>query len=256
MSDFDNSVFNYDEQFSFSPVGKAQRELVWYHIKKLKLKENQRVLEINCGTGEDAKRWKNINAEIVATDISPKMIELAKLKYPDVQFEVEDILAIQDRSEGTQNIIFSNFGGLNCLSSDQFKSFFKDAATILPPNGKLILVVMGKKCLWDKLFLMFKGRMNQINRRETNSFLEVNVDGTMVKTWYYSPADVKKLADSYFKANQLKPIGLFVPPSYLAKFFSNKKRILNLFLFLDKMFALKIFANYADHFFIVFNKKG
>jgi hypothetical protein len=103
---------------------------------------------------------------------------------------------------------------------------------------------------------MFKGRMNQINRRKTSSFLEVNVDGTMVKTWYYSPSEVKKLADPHFEANQLKPIGLFVPPSYLAKFFSNKKRILNLFLFLDKMFAFKIFANYADHFFIVFNKKG
>jgi len=94
MSDFDNAAFKYDKQFSYTCIGEAQRNLVWRYIEKLDLHHHGNLLEINCGTGEDAKRWKGQNKKVHATDVSPKMIETARLKFPDIAFDVIDILAL------------------------------------------------------------------------------------------------------------------------------------------------------------------
>jgi SAM-dependent methyltransferase len=253
MSDFDVAAISYDEKFTFSSVGIAQRNLVWHYIKRMKLAEHQSILEVNCGTGEDAKRWSNLNKAVKSTDISPKMIELAKSKFPKIDFETLDIKEIKNYQEN-YDLLFSNFGGLNCLPKEKVQIFFTDVHKQLPDHGLMILVIMGKKCLWDRVFLTLKGKWNDRNRRNTESFIDVNVDRTPVKTWYYSPKDIKTLASSQFEVEEVNPIGLFVPPSFLANRFKNKKGLMKFLEFLDRLFSFRFLANYADHYLIVLKK--
>lgn len=253
MHDFDVTAISYDEEFTFSSVGIAQRNLVWYHIKRMKLEEHQTIFEINCGTGEDAKRWSDLQKSIKGTDISSKMIERAKSKFPKIPFEVLDLNEIGDYQE-KYDLLFSNFGGLNCLSSDELKGFFKHVHLQLPQYGRMILVIMGKKCIWDRVFLVLKSRWSERNRRNTSSFIEVNVNETLVKTWYYSPKEIRSIAGSQFKTENVYPIGLLVPPSYLARTFTNKKWLMKFLEFLDKFLAFRFLANYADHYLIVLKK--
>ncbi len=254
MSEFDAAAKTYDDQFTFSIIGKTQRNQVWRYIHPLNLSRQSNVLEINCGTGEDAKRWKNLKFDIRATDLSPKMIEVAKTKFPEISFDVLDINFIEN-VEKNYNLLFSNFGGLNCLSKSELSSFFQKVHGRLPENGRMILVIMGKKCLWDKLFLVLKRRWKERNRRNTDNFIAVNVDGTEVKTWYYSPKEIVSMTGNLFFVEKLKPIGLFVPPSYLAKQFERKKVVISFFNFLDKLFSFRFLANYADHYLIVLKKR-
>lgn len=253
MSDFDSAASAYDETFTFSSVGIAQRNLVWHHIKRMNLTKHANILEINCGTGEDAKRWSELNKSVKSTDISPKMIELAKSKFPKIDFETLDINKIEKYKED-YDLLFSNFGGLNCLSKEELKAFFNDAHKQLPAHGRMLLVIMGKKCIWDRLFLVLKGKWNERNRRNTESFIEVNVDQIPVKTWYYSPKEINRFAGSQFETDGVYPIGLFVPPSYLANRFDNKKGLMKFLEFLDRLFSFRFLANYADHYLIVLKK--
>lgn len=255
MSDFDVAVQNYDKQFTHSIVGLEQRKQVWKCIEKLKIAPSSTVLEINGGTGEDAYRWSQLGHRIHSTDISAEMVKRAGEKFPELHFTPLDFKDIQTHN-GTYDIVFSNFGGLNCASPEELKRFMSDVATKLNPNGQLIMIIMGKKCWWDRWYMKRKtGSKETSHRRNTSAPVEVMVDGVSVKTWYYAPHDIKAFASNHFTLQKVRPIGLFVPPSYLAPYFEKKKTIFSILSGLDRGLGLPFWSNQADHYFISFTKK-
>ncbi|MEZ4854002.1 class I SAM-dependent methyltransferase, partial [Flavobacterium sp.] len=134
---FDAEAIHYDTNFTHTTIGKAQRNLVYFHIKK-HLEKPLRILEINCGTGEDAIWFAKQNHHVIATDISENMIVQAKNKreYKNLAFLQFDCLEIhQTFGQNEFNFLFSNFGGLNCLSKEELLSFFENIGSILEQNS-------------------------------------------------------------------------------------------------------------------------
>src|SRR5262249_61700541 len=83
---------SYDVAFTESLIGRAQREVVWDLLKRV-FHRGDRILELNCGTGEDALFLVRRGVSVVAYDASPRMIEVANQRQvPDgagvVQFWV------------------------------------------------------------------------------------------------------------------------------------------------------------------------
>ena len=74
---FDGIAERYDEIFTESVIGRAQRRAVWRELERM-LAPGQRVLEINCGTGVDAMCMAERGVEVDACDISPRMIDVAR----------------------------------------------------------------------------------------------------------------------------------------------------------------------------------
>lgn len=258
-ADFDNAATNYDSIFTNSTIGKAQREVVYFHLSKF-LKNNapKTILEINCGTGEDAIWLAKQNFQIVATDISEKMILTAKNKenLPNLTFERLNITEISNPFRNNKfDLIFSNFGGLNCLSKDELKLFFKNISNSVSEKGHLVLVIMPKNTFWESFYFLAKAKFSLVLRRKKENVI-ANVDGEKVNTFYYNPKDVVNLSGNDFKIISVKPIGFFIPPSYLEPFFKNKFKLLSILKNLDK--AIKncsLLSKYADHYLIVFQKK-
>ncbi len=249
-ADFDHAAKTYDLQFSQTGIGLAQRAQVWRNIQSVIDKsECPSILEINCGTGDDAFRWSQNHSQVLSTDISPQMVSLAKSKYPTLSFEVLDARKLNNLST-KYDIIFSNFGGLNCLSPQEIKDFFTNANKRLNDGGRLIMVIMGKKCIWDRFYQRLKGQKKNVNRRNTTSSLDVYVDGENIATWYYSPRELNQLAGHDYKNQRIAPIGLFVPPSYLAPFFKGKQFLLEILKVLDRLIPFGSLSNYADHYFV------
>jgi|TARA_R110000737_G_scaffold345097_1_gene373173 SAM-dependent methyltransferase len=251
---FDKAATRYDETFTNTNIGIAQRNAVWRHIDKNRFPQNSHVLELNCGTGEDASRWEERKMHILATDISQEMVKVSKSKFPSIDFKQLDIKNCREELRG-KNIIFSNFGGFNCLSSAEIKQFFLEANQNLKADAKIILLIMGKNCIWDNLFLLAKGKFSEIGRRNTYQSISVSVENETIQTWYYSPKEIKKLAGSNFKVEKLKPIGLLVPPSYLSHWFSNKSWLISILAFKDRFLSFSFLANYADHYYIQLTKR-
>lgn len=261
-NDFDGSARNYDAVFSHSEIGKAQRNRVHHYIlqKVLKGSESKRlnILEINCGTGEDAKFFFDQGHRVLATDISEKMIDKARDKYPgtSIRFQVLDIRNLNEEPfDEPFDLIFSNFGGLNCIDHYDLKRFVEVSSTLLKTSGKMALVIMAKKCLWERFYFAVKGRFGSAFRRNTNESVMSHVDGTMVRTWYYSPKDVIKMSKPHFDPILIRPIGICIPPSYLEPFFRNRKRLLGWLIRLERIFSRRFYSDYADHFIIVLQKK-
>ncbi|WP_298311582.1 class I SAM-dependent methyltransferase [uncultured Aquimarina sp.] len=259
---FDIAAITYDSTFTHSKIGELQRNLVYGHLTEI-LPSNQEldILEINCGTGHDAIWLADQGHRVIATDISSEMISVAKSKQngndKHLEFLQLDINELETfNSDHSFDLIFSDFGGLNCLSPNQLNQFFITAEKKLKPNGSIIGVIMPKHCLMENIYFMMKNKFKQAFRRNTSDVVIANVDGTEVNTWYYNPKDIKKVSTKLFNTNSLKPIGLWIPPSYLESFFSNKLGVLKILSSLDMLFRRFAFlSKYSDHYLISLVKK-
>ena len=63
----------YDETFTASKIGRAQRASVWKELGRA-FRSGDRVLEIGCGTGVDACFLGDRGVSVIACDSSPQMV--------------------------------------------------------------------------------------------------------------------------------------------------------------------------------------
>lgn len=253
---FDIHAQNYDAIFTHSNIGKAQRNRVYFFLSEIIKEQNLNILEVNCGTGEDAHYLSQKGHRVLATDISSEMILQAKKKHPAIQFKTLDVTKFPSEIlEKKFDVIFSNFGGLNCLSKNQLKEFLDISETLLTPNGKIVLVIMPKKTIWERLYFLLKFQPKKAFRRNTNASIPANVEEIQVPTWYYNPKDVVTLAKEKLSTTAIRPIGIAIPPSYLEPFFRKRKWFLSILTTIESWFSNAFWAKYADHYLITFHKK-
>ena len=80
-SSFSLAAANYDTIFTHSEIGKRQRARVYYWLSEIGFyKTSKKVFEVNCGTGYDAEQFIQSGHEVIATDASDEMIQIAKRK--------------------------------------------------------------------------------------------------------------------------------------------------------------------------------
>lgn len=256
VSHFDFAAAGYDTEFTHSAIGKRQRQMV-YDFLESRLGLWNEILEINCGTGEDALWFANKGKQIIATDISSEMIKTAQAKadachVKNIEFKTLDINEIDTLDSSKKyDLIFSNFGGLNCLGGEELPDFLKSARDkLLSDNGSIIMVVMSKGSIWESLFYLRKLNFKKAFRRNTNKALLVNVNGQNVPTYYYNPSFFKKVKES-FSVEAIQNIAFFLPPSYLEPIFAKRPGLLNFLFRLERKFCkLSFLAGFADHYLI------
>src|ERR1700691_1901737 len=117
---FDDMAGSYDATFTNTNVGRALREIVWSRLEQI-FRPSQRILELGCGTGEDAVRLASRGVRVVATDSSSQMIRMARRKalIGNCQERIEfHCLAMEDIGALAGGDVFdgvlSNFGAVNC----------------------------------------------------------------------------------------------------------------------------------------------
>jgi hypothetical protein len=132
--------------------------------------------------------------------------------------------------------------------------FLQAAEKRLNPGGNLVLVVMGKRTCWDRFYLFLKGKRKEMNRRNSREGIEVPLADGTVTTWYYSPKELIQMAGSNFTPQHVKPIGLFVPPSYLAPLCTRRKVFFRFLKFMDRWTRIGSFANFSDHYYLRLEK--
>ncbi len=259
---FNGIANSYDHEFTSSITGKLQRNITWKYLDKYLPKGRPlKILEINCGTGTDAYHLQEKGHQLIATDLSNKMIEVAQSKATSnpqqhtIQFEVCAFSNLYQQYKGQQfDLIFSNFGGLNCADRKELEQLNRDLSNLLAPGGKLILILMGKHCLMEKLYFLLNGKPGQVNRRSKPADAHL-AEGIFQQTYYYSVKELGNIFNS-FQLNIKKPVGLFIPPSYLNRQMQNHPVLLRTLLFFEKCLGnISSFSNFGDHLFIVSEKK-
>jgi len=258
---FDDVAAHYDETFTNTEIGKLQRARVWNYLNQVLPNKPINVLELNCGTGEDAIWFAKKAHKVIATDLSEKMIEITRAKVE--KFNLSDKITVKqldinaiDKLSMTDSfdLVFSNFGGLNCLNENDLSYLSEKIKILLKSNGKFIAVVMSDFCMIESIYFLLKLKPKDIFRRKNAQ--QVNINDSVVDTNYYHPKEFFKYFKNDFCINKIIAVGVFIPPSYLNNFFRRKVNTLRFLNKLEGSFGNhSLAASIADHFLIDLNIK-
>lgn len=260
-SAFSGAAGKYDEQFTNTSIGRLQRNRVWnYLIKNISSADYPRVLELNCGTGEDAKWLASKGYKVVATDLSPEMIEEARTKNAgnsSVTFEVSSFMEIADRfPPGSFDFVFSNFGGLNCIDEHEIRLLAEQISLLLRPEGRFIAVIMSDDCAMERWYFRRKKMYEQANRRKNPGGAVTTIEGKTFTTHYFSPEQFSRMVGNVFSVKAQKAVGWTIPPSYTEKYFHKRPLLLKALNVLENTLGnIPAMARKADHFLIDLVKK-
>jgi len=262
---FDKIAPAYDELFTDTPIGKLQRNIVRKYLDATFPANKQiSVLELNCGTGEDAVYFAKKGYSVTATDVSDEMLKLTEEKINKYGVAGNCSVKKLDLSKPydfnfTQkfDLIFSNFGGINCVDQEGLKILSDTLSKILNNSGRIVFVIMPKFCLWESFYFLLKLKFGNIFRRASSTPLNVKLNGGNVKTYYYSPKNISKIFSSNFKIKKVNPVGFFIPPSFLNNFFSRREKLLSMLEKSERAVSnLSFLSNASDHFLIDMELKG
>lgn len=256
---FDHIAQVYDSHFTESAVGQLLRKQVWHYLEKVSPElSGLEILELNCGTGEDALLFGKRGFNTLATDVSEEMLKVTqqKAKQHSMQHRISsrqlDLNCIGEmRFDKKFNLVFSNFGGWNCINEVSLENLINRLPDWLQPRGRVIAVIMPRFCLTETLYFIYKRRLRQAFRRLRREGVEANLQKSSVKTWYYSPRQLRKFIKDKFEILTIKPIGIALPPSYGEYYFSTRKRELQFLERIEnKLNHFGFLSGIADHYII------
>lgn len=119
-----------------------KRNYIWPDLDFLKrfFSEGNRVLDLGCGNGRLLALFKDSNIDYTGVDISEKLIQKAKEKYPDKEFRKADALGLPFENQSFDKIL--SVAVFHHIPSEEYRiRFLKEAKRVLRPNGLLILTV-------------------------------------------------------------------------------------------------------------------
>lgn len=232
---FDGVAQSYDRTFTDTPLGRALRGIVWDHLLELFL-PNRRLLELNCGTGEDAAFLAARGFHVTATDGSPAMIDEARRKASSrgldgrIRFQTLD-LGDPDGPDGPRGSFpaesfdgaFSNFGGLNCVIDPA--PIAAALARWLRPRAPVLLVVMGPLCLWETAASLARGRPRHAFRRLGDGPTLARVGGEEIPIVYPWPSTLAASFAPWFRLERIEGIGVTLPPSLFGAAMERRPRL-------------------------------
>jgi SAM-dependent methyltransferase len=231
---FDKLAADYDRSFTESAVGTLLRRAVWRRLDAC-FRAGDRVLELNCGTGEDAVYLARRGVRVLATDISPAMlrvardkvanagaeqlIELARVAIEDVKGQGSDRSAERDHQEfgsaGTLlsrsepfDGVLSNFGGLNCVAD--LRGVAAGLGARLRPGAIALLCIMGPLVPWEWAWYLWRGQPAKAFRRLRRG--GVSWRGLTIR--YHSVRVVRRAFGPWFRLRRVSALGALLPPSY------------------------------------------
>lgn len=211
---FDELAADYDRTFTATVLGGRYRAAVWRRLEA-RWSAGDRVLELNCGTGEDAVHLARRGVAVMATDISSAMVAATRRKADEAGVGplVETAtLAIQDLGReasalGRFDGALSNFGGLNCVADLAAAGI--DLAGVLRPGASAILCVMGPLVPWEWAWFTMRGEPKRAVRR-----LRRQPEWRGLPLRYPSPGRLRRAFAPAFRPERTAALGVFLPPPY------------------------------------------
>jgi SAM-dependent methyltransferase len=248
---FDALADRYDDIFTRTLVGRLQRQTVWNALDDT-FRAGQSILELNCGTGEDALFLAGRGMRVLACDASPRMIAVAwerkarELPGADAKFQVLPSEMLSSlRPERPFAGALSNFSGLNCVGDLQ--SVAAELGTLVKPGGRALLCLSTRVCLWELGWYLAHGQPRKALRRLSGRTV-ARVEGVDVEVHYPTVGAVRRAFAPQFRLRGLRAVGLFVPPSYAEGWASRHRAALRVFEKLDRRLgALPILSRLGDH---------
>lgn len=255
---FDPLAASYDSTFTDTQIGGYLRGIVQSRLTQ-HFTVGSHILELGCGTGEDALWLANRGFRVTATDVSEGMLATARAKcsgHPTIQVQHLDLRRLTDDSLPVAfDGVFSNFGPLNCLS--EWRTLANWLAQRVKSGSIVGLGVMSPFCFWEPLWHGLHGDWRTATRRwrkyttfqpdAASEPIEVNYPTIKLITNDFAP---------HFRRTFVRGIAVFLPPSDVYGAIEKRPQLLKRLMSLEERFgSWPKLALLADHYWIEFERK-
>jgi SAM-dependent methyltransferase len=249
---FDAIAPAFDQRFGAWRSVSAQRRAVRAALLQ-EFPERGYILELGGGTGEDAAFLAESGYEMLLTDPSPTMVELAKVKLSPWGSqteiasgeELEDFAARHLSADGKLfDGVFSNFAPLNCVVD--LGPVACGLAQLLKPGAPAMLVLFGTCCPGEMLTEVLRNRPDQALRRRKRGPIPARLSKREFPIVYHRRADLQRAFAPWFVLEKRLGIGVTVPPSAAEPWISRQPRLLGAMEALDRVLSRPL-AFLGDH---------
>jgi SAM-dependent methyltransferase len=212
------------------------------------------LLELGCGTGDDALALASRGYRIVATDVATAMVERARAKVTAsgwghaVQFRRVGAAELAGRwaalGQGVDGV-YSNLAPLNCEPSlEPLRHLLEQA---LPPGGRFVGVVLPRICPLEIALFLACGQPRTAVRRLAPA-PQADVDGRRFALRYWGAGDFDRALGPGFRRVETRSLGLLLPPLRFGRTFARVPGLLEALAAVeDRVSALPGLARMGDH---------
>jgi len=221
---YDALAPSYDEDFTESVVGRLQRNALWRRLDRL-FDRGQRLLDLGCGTGEDALHFAERGVSVHGVDVSPAMIEIAEKRTRQkdlISVETLSLERLASVSGSPYDGAFSSFGPVNCVQD--LPKLARDLAKLIRPRGIAALCLMKRRCLWETLMYPLAASLHRSDAAE-EEWCDRPAEDAEFRVFYPAVREVRKAFAPWFRYVASPGVGLFLPPSYLEPAAARHSRI-------------------------------
>ncbi|HLF01147.1 MAG TPA: methyltransferase domain-containing protein [Anaerolineales bacterium] len=210
---FSRTAEKYDQFADDHPHLTRMRHKVYAHLTRF-APPGARILELNAGTGTDAVYLAQQGYSVHATDIAPGM--LGRLQNKVARLGLGDRLTVQTCSfldldqvqGGRYDVVFSDFGGLNCIPD--LKPAIESLPAVLRPGGLVTWVLMPPVCLWE-LATVVTGNVRLAFRRLSPRGARAHLEGLYFQIYYFTPQQVITTFGSQYQLLALEGLSVITP---------------------------------------------
>jgi SAM-dependent methyltransferase len=195
-SPFDLLAANYQRLWSETPSGRSQRAQVWSHLDPL-LQPGDTILDLGCGTGDDAVHFMARGVRAIGMDASARMVECARARGIEaLELAFEDL----DRLQASYSGAISNFGALNCVPD--LRPIAAELSRLICPSGALAICIMGKFAPLETLRFVHRLDWRRATRRWSGRARWQGID-----VFYHSAREIRTAFASDFVFERRVSIG-------------------------------------------------
>lgn len=252
---FDRLAPTYDRDFTADVIARHLRERVHTRLNHL-THSGDTVLELGCGTGEDALTLARHGVNVIATDASEGMLEAARNKLADQPRVTLDVLDLNDLHNDIPSVnhAFSNFGAANCVHDRHALAAW--LAERIPSGGKIAFGIMSPFCAWEIGWHVLHADF-RIAFRRLHGFSEFSIEGgDVIRVYYPTVRQITREFAPYFHRLHVEPLGLFLPPTALYPVLEKRPHWLKRMMQIDDAIQPAWLSMLADHYWIEFERRA
>lgn len=133
---YDKAAKEYAEHY-FGELGGKHLDRILLRAFAAENKDRGRLIDLGCGPGQTTKFLSGCGIDdIVGTDISPQMVEVAKGLSPNLDFEVADMLQLKYADESFGSAVA--FYAIVHFDLAQILIAFKEIGRVLKKGGEFL----------------------------------------------------------------------------------------------------------------------
>ncbi|MFA6437305.1 MAG: class I SAM-dependent methyltransferase [Candidatus Paceibacterota bacterium] len=193
LNDNKNTWNNIAEKFELT------RHRVW-DLEPLAdyAKSGMKTLDLGCGNGRLYEILKNKEIEYTGVDISENLINIARAKYPKIEFLVGDGIELPFR-DYSFDIVYSVAVFHHLPSKTLRVQFLKEVKRVLKKDGKIILIVWN---LWQRKYfkLLVKSSLLKVLHKSKLDWGDLYIPWQNQYQRYHHAFTKKELKKLFIKA--------------------------------------------------------